>query len=336
MFINCKHCGSLVATDPVTDAPPERCPRCRGALRASQAAAAAVSVASLLRPAAPAPADVAPASDVVEADVPPDEAVSAERTVVERVPPPTPASARTPAAADVAASAPGAAQAASGPAQGIPGVASEAPPTQPPPAALPVPAPTPSPAPQRAAASAVTMGAGAGRPSPSFARRLRNAGAAGSQRQQRWLVAGVVALSLLLVLQLLLADRDRLARDAGWRPLLTSLCGVLRCTLPAWREPEALTLLARDVRPSPGAPDQLLVSATFRNDARWPQAWPQLRLSLSDIDGRALGTRTFMPDEYLAGEGAAAPSLAAGQSANVQLVLREPEGGAVSFAFDFL
>ncbi|MET0329290.1 MAG: hypothetical protein ABW163_11060, partial [Luteimonas sp.] len=48
MFINCKHCGSLVATDPASDQPPERCPRCRGVLR-SASPAPQVSVASLLK-----------------------------------------------------------------------------------------------------------------------------------------------------------------------------------------------------------------------------------------------------------------------------------------------
>src|SRR5688572_18198087 len=39
MFINCRHCHALVATDPATDLPPERCPRCRGVLRRPHAPA---------------------------------------------------------------------------------------------------------------------------------------------------------------------------------------------------------------------------------------------------------------------------------------------------------
>ncbi|MET0328672.1 MAG: DUF3426 domain-containing protein, partial [Luteimonas sp.] len=192
-------------------------------------------------------------------------------------------------------------------------------------AALPSPPPTapaPVPVPTRA--------------SPSFARRLSSASRdPRARRQHRLLIAAVAALSLLLAVQVLLADRDRLARDPGWRPALAHLCGVLRCSLPPWREPAALTVLARDVRPDPARPGELLASATFRNDARWAQAWPRLRLTLSDIDGHPVGSRVFTVEDYLA-DAPPAQLLAAGQDVQVHLRLHEPGARAVSFAFDFL
>src|SRR5699024_7359212 len=99
-------------------------------------------------------------------------------------------------------------------------------------------------------------------------------------------IAVVAGLATLLAAQLLLADRSRLAADAGWRPVLATLCGALRCSLPAWREPAAIAIEQRDVRPAPEQPGVLQVNALIRNDARWPQAWPRLTLTLSDIDGR--------------------------------------------------
>ncbi|MFL6585948.1 MAG: DUF3426 domain-containing protein [Luteimonas sp.] len=178
--------------------------------------------------------------------------------------------------------------------------------------------------------------AAATRTSPSFARR----GATGPldarmRRQHRILYGAVVALTLLLGLQVLLADRARLASDPDWRPTLARLCVVMRCDLPPWHEPTALTVLARDVRPDGARAGQLLATATFRNDARWAQAWPRLRLTLSNIDGRAVGTRVFTAQEYLQGA-PAQPTLAAGDSAEARLQLVEPDARAVSFAFDFL
>jgi len=137
----------------------------------------------------------------------------------------------------------------------------------------------------------------------------------------------------------LLADRARLAADAGWRPVMTSLCAVLGCTLPPWHQPEAFAMLGRDVRPLRGTPGALQVQATFRNDARWSQSWPVLLLSLSDADGRVVGARAFRPDEYLdpsINEVSATQSvLAPGQSARVVLHLREPAANVVAFSFDF-
>lgn len=156
-----------------------------------------------------------------------------------------------------------------------------------------------------------------------------------ADRRATWRgIAAVVALALLLVVQVLLADRARLAASERWRPLVEAACMVLRCEVPAWREPAAFTLLQRDVRPDPARAGVLRVAATFRNDARWAQAWPTLLLTLSDADGRAVGFRAFSPAEYL-GKAPAQPTLASGASAGFALGVVEPGPGVVAFSFDF-
>ena len=144
----------------------------------------------------------------------------------------------------------------------------------------------------------------------------------------------LAGLALLLVLQLLLAQRDVLARDARWRPTVDVLCRALRCTLPPWRDPTAFTMLARDVRPHPTAPGTLQIAASFRNDARWSQAWPRLVLTLSDVDGRVVGARAFTAREYL-GAPPTQNTLASGQTAAISLSVVEPAPGVVSFGFEF-
>ena len=144
----------------------------------------------------------------------------------------------------------------------------------------------------------------------------------------------VPLLAALLVLQVLLADRARLSADATWRPRMLALCRLAGCTLPPWREPSAFHVTARDLRPHPSAPGALLVTATFRNDARFPQAWPVLQLSLANLDGEPLGLRRFQPHEYLGAEPSTA-LVAPGQSASVTLEVLDPGKRAVSFEFGF-
>ena len=150
----------------------------------------------------------------------------------------------------------------------------------------------------------------------------------------KWQFALVIALGLLLGLQILIADRERLAADEDWRPLITRLCDALGCSVPTWHQPGAFSMLNRDVRPVADLPGALEAQATFRNDAAWPQAWPLLLLSLSDADGRVVGTRQFTPAEYL-GKDIPKAGLAPGQSAQVSFRLREPDAGVVAFSFDF-
>ncbi|HEY0505923.1 MAG TPA: DUF3426 domain-containing protein [Lysobacter sp.] len=204
------------------------------------------------------------------------------------------------------------------------------------------PAPEPAPAPSyEDAIAAAAIGTQRPRPrrttrprrkgEPSFA---RHAVAPTPTRTPWGWHAAVAGLTLLLALQLLLAQRQELASDPRWRPFVAGVCGVLRCQLPAWREPAAFTMLQRNVRPKPGERGVLAVEASFRNDARWPQPWPVLVLSLSDVDGRQVGLRAFAPGEYR-GAHRDDDELLPGQSANVTLDVVEPAPRIVAFTFDF-
>ena len=180
--------------------------------------------------------------------------------------------------------------------------------------------------------SAVTPVTPAHDPLPSFTRR--NAQPRTPARTAKWQWAALLALALLLGLQVLVADRARLASNASWRPMIISLCDALGCSVPVWHQPGAIAMLSRDVSPIPGSAGGLNVQATFRNDARWAQPWPVLLLSLSDADGRVLGSRAFTPSEYL-GAAATQKELAPGQSAQIALKLHEPNPDVVAFSFDF-
>ncbi len=346
MFINCPHCQALVATDPATDHPPPRCPRCAAVLREAEASAA------------PSVPEAGPARTE---DGAPAAAPAAEADTVAATPPPTPEY-DTPAvppqeaepAHDAAGSthAPNAAMAMEeGPAGEVKPESRQAPlaegagepeSAQAPgtdPEVAPVPEPKAETAPAESTDASAPSAATVPIPPPARATTAPNftrvrAPAAVADRR-RWLLPTLIAgLSFLLALQWILADRATLAADARWRPFIVQLCGVLRCSLPAWHEPDAFVLIDRDVRPHPTVPGVLRVSATFRNDARWPQPWPEVVLTLSDVEGRAVGARAFAAREYLR----ATPTqneLASGQSATIRMDVLEPAPRSVAFAFDF-
>jgi hypothetical protein len=169
-----------------------------------------------------------------------------------------------------------------------------------------------------------------GRHAPSFVVR-RALPPTQPNNTRMWM--GIGALSLALLLQVLLSQREALAADARWRPLVTGLCGALQCEVPAWRDPAAFTMLQRSVQPRRDVAGVLSVTASFRNDARWPQPWPTLLLTLSDMEGRQVGMRAFTPAEYR--KGTAAPPIAPGQSATIQMDVVEPARPVVAFTFDF-
>ncbi len=234
---------------------------------------------------------------------------------------------------DAASSPPGPATSPPDPAPSPDAAATPPPPSSAPPASAPAPAPQ-RPGPEGAGPAVVAPPAtrtAARAHGPSFARvRIDQLAAA-----PRWpAVLALLSLSLLLAIQLLLAQRAELATRAAWRPLLDVACTVFRCELPPWHEPTAYVMLDRSVRPVPDQPGLLRVNASFRNDARWPQAWPTLLLTLSDADGRRVGQRAFRPDEYRR-EHAPEETLSPGQSTTVAFEVVEPAAHIVAYSFDF-
>ncbi|GAA5003996.1 DUF3426 domain-containing protein [Pseudoluteimonas lycopersici] len=168
---------------------------------------------------------------------------------------------------------------------------------------------------------------------PSFARKPTSANTV-QRRLQRieWSVVG--GLAALLLVQVVASDFDQLAAGSATRPWLQRVCSALRCTLPPWREPQALRMLQRDVHANPRRPGLLRVSASFRNDARWTQPWPRLRITLADADGRAIAARDFSANEYL-GTTPTANGIASGQVAGIAFDVVDPSPRVTAFTFEF-
>ncbi len=153
-----------------------------------------------------------------------------------------------------------------------------------------------------------------------------------------WIVmsAGSLLLILLLLGQYIWSARDYLAQHyPETRPLLSRMCEQLDCRLALRRDPSRLQITNRDVRTHPTAKEALLINATFVNRAPFRQPYPLIELKLSNLRGREIGRRTFLPREYLAGE----PDIEAGipPEGQVYLVLEvmDPGRQAVNFEFDF-
>lgn len=321
MFILCPQCQFLVAMEPATGLPPARCPRCGHALQVEPPATPDVAVAAPTAVAMEREVEAdrladAPVAPVLDADALGEAFAhgASAGTGVELESAPTTTGAASAPLRRPAGSEDDASRDASDALESEPPTDDDTAPREP---EVTAPAPaSPSPRPRRSAA-------------PSFVHPPAGGDKHGTRRGPIAVLAG---LTLLLVLQLVLADRARLAADARWRPAVATVCDVLRCSLPAWHEPEAFTLVARDVRPM--RPGVLHVSASFRNDARWAQAWPALHLALQDVDGRTVGARVFAPREYL-GRDVTQNDLAPGQVASVAFDVGEPPGTVVAFTFDF-
>lgn len=122
-------------------------------------------------------------------------------------------------------------------------------------------------------------------------------------RRRSWL-AGSVLLALALIAQTGFHFRGEIALLLPeTKPLLASLCASFGCDLPLPRRAELMSIESSDLQADPSNPSVMVLTATLRNRATFPQSHPSLELSLTDLQDQPLARRVLGPRDYL-GQGA--------------------------------
>lgn len=145
---------------------------------------------------------------------------------------------------------------------------------------------------------------------------------------------GSLLLIMALAGQLAWFNRSTLALDPRWRPWLQGVCDVAGCQLPPQRDPHAIEMVDRNVQSHPQYQGALLITATLVNQAPFAQPYPQVELSMTDLDQKRVAARRFLPSEYL-DNGHPQGLIPPGASARLKLEIADPGQEAVGFEFEF-
>jgi predicted Zn finger-like uncharacterized protein len=147
----------------------------------------------------------------------------------------------------------------------------------------------------------------------------RFAWASRKRRARNWSVLEAVAIPLLLLLllgQVVFHFRDGIvARWPPMRPTLTQLCQFAGCSIRPLNDVSALSIDASDLQADPAHRGLLILTATIRNRAAWPLAYPDLELTLTDAQDQVVVRRALGPAEYAGGT----VDLAAGMAPNSEI-----------------
>lgn len=146
-------------------------------------------------------------------------------------------------------------------------------------------------------------------------------------------VIGSILLMLVFILQAIYFSRDDLAKNPTWRPMLTSACDMLGCTVAVPYDIKLIEIIGRDVRSHPTAKKALIAGTTMINNAKFAQPYPLLTLTFSDIRGTKLAQRRFTPAEYLRSGADIKAGMAPEVPIQVELELVDPGKAAVNFEF---
>ncbi|MDR2212200.1 MAG: DUF3426 domain-containing protein [Pseudomonadales bacterium] len=154
---------------------------------------------------------------------------------------------------------------------------------------------------------------------------------------------GLVALVLLLALQLINANLERLSQNANFELLRPFVCGLLDCPTATTPAPSPLSADSLVVRIHPTQPNALEVSATLRNNGAATQPLPNIELIFRDTQDVVVASRVFTPQQYLPPESSGTTELPSQRSLqlrveivnpgfealNYELVLLPPEGARI-------
>lgn len=144
---------------------------------------------------------------------------------------------------------------------------------------------------------------------------------------------GLLSLLAVLVLagQYAVFHFQELARQPQWRPYYAQACELLGCALPLHSDPSRLRGANLVVRSHPRFRDALMVDALLFNEADWPQPFPVLELTFTDLQGRVVASRRFPPAEYLRGDLSGATAMPSGTPVHIGLEIVDPGPRAVNY-----
>lgn len=135
---------------------------------------------------------------------------------------------------------------------------------------------------------------------------------------------GFASLFLLVVLAaqavyFYRAELSAIVPDA--RPYLEQYCELLDCIIPSPQNSRLLNIESSEMQSDAQYPGAIILIATVRNYASYPQTFPLFELTLTDPQDRPLASRIFAPDTYLEKNSNPSGVIASNYEFNVRLYL---------------
>lgn len=150
-----------------------------------------------------------------------------------------------------------------------------------------------------------------------------------------WSLAITLA-ALTLLLQFAYLQREWLTTQPHVGHYVETVCHQLTwCTLQPKRDLNQLQLVSRNVYSHPNIDNALMINAVITNTASFPQPFPILLVSMSNVRGQIVAQRYFKSTEYLQ-LNADQLMMEPGKIIPVSVEVLDPGQDALAFELDFL
>jgi len=137
-------------------------------------------------------------------------------------------------------------------------------------------------------------------------------------RSRLWAVTAFLLLLLLLAQAIFLFRIELAARIPTLKPAMVRYCQIMKCSVPLPQKAGMMSIESSELKDDPAHRNQIILIALLRNRAVYAQAFPNLELTLTDLQDNALARRIFKPADYLP----ATQNIHAGFPANQELGIK--------------
>lgn len=148
-----------------------------------------------------------------------------------------------------------------------------------------------------------------------------------------WWVGGLAMLALL-AWQISIFEGEKLVQNERLRPWLELACESVACELTPYKDTSQIQVVDRSLLPAPDDIDGYEFRVIISNQSSLAQAFPSIRLVLSELGGRAIASRTFEPDEYL--DMPRSNKMPVGKPFEIRLLLAKPSSEVGGFSFELI
>ncbi|MGC2048657.1 MAG: DUF3426 domain-containing protein [Gallionella sp.] len=133
-----------------------------------------------------------------------------------------------------------------------------------------------------------------------------------------WAVAAFPLVLLSLAQAVYLFRVELAARMPDLKPGLMRICQILKCSVPLPQKASLMSIESSELKDDAAHRNQIILIALLRNRATYTQAFPDLELTLTDIQDNALARRILKPEDYLP----TSQNVSAGFPANQELDIK--------------
>jgi predicted Zn finger-like uncharacterized protein len=151
-----------------------------------------------------------------------------------------------------------------------------------------------------------------------------------------WALGSLILLFFLAAQAVYLYRAELAVMAPVAKPYLARYCELLDCTIRLPQRTKLLNIETSDMQPDTQRPGVITLSATVRNHASYPQAFPLFQLTLIDAKDRPLASRTFLPETYLGHKVEPTDAIAPNNEINISLHLDSGDLNAAGYRLSLL